>query len=318
MTSLVVSTCVYQRGLSGGAPRSAWRCLDRRESRGYTGVCTACAFPTFPTPLTRANKPKSAWVQGSFWARQDSNLGPTDLNFLRHLGVPLLMRVRGERGSRVAAESRRHASLIRRGRRARRGGGGRVAKSRRTFPNVFGVSSGMRRFALIMFLAVVSSVFAGVGFQRASAGTPLLKPVQFAPAVGWHLRTGTVHSCPGVVASRCSQVTSTASTTRYRDCLDCLPHRTVAAMRANDIAIQITVALEHPMRVERTCAWPPRVTTRRVLVPFEGLPRRIGVYQCQSPVRRREVFIFIVFGRAIPTTRQLNLVNAELRRARLG
>jgi hypothetical protein len=177
----------------------------------------------------------------------------------------------------------------------------------------------MRRFALGTLLAVVSAVFAALGLQGASAGTPRLKPVQFATAVGWHLRTGTVHSCPGVFASRCSQVTSTASTTRYRDCLNnCFPHRTAAAMRAKDIAIQITVALEHPMRVGHTCAWPPRVTTRRVLAPFEGLPRRIGVYLCQTPVGTREVSVFVVFGRAIPTTRQLHLGNAELRRARLG
>jgi len=180
--------------------------------------------------------------------------------------------------------------------------------------SIVGVSSGMRSVAL----AAVSAVFAGVVFQEASAGTPRLKPVQFAPAVGWLLRLGTVHSCPGVFASRCSQVTSTASTTRYRDCVDCFPHRTAAAMRANDIAVRITLALEHPMRVGHTCAWPPRVTSRRVLAPFEGLPRRIGVYLCQTPVGTREVSVFIVFGRAIPTTRQLNLVNAELRRARLG
>jgi hypothetical protein len=169
-----------------------------------------------------------------------------------------------------------------------------------------------------MLLTAVSVVFAGVGFQGATAGTPRLKPVQFAPAARWYVRQGTVHPCPGVFASRCSQVTSTASTTRFRDCLECFPHRTAAAMRANDIAIQITLALEHPTRVSHTCAWPPRVTSRRVLAPFEGLPRRIGVYLCQTRVDTREVSVFIVFGRAIPTTRQLNSVNAELRRVRLG
>ncbi len=89
-------------------------------------------------------------------------------------------------------------------------------------------------------------------------------------------------------------------------------------MRATDIAIKITVALEHPIRVGHTCAWPPRITRRRVLAGFEGLPGRIGVYQCQTRVGVREVFVFIVFGRAVPTHRQLNRANAELQRARLG
>ena len=55
-----------------------------------------------------------------------------------------------------------------------------------------------------------------------------------------------------------------------------------------------------------------------MLAPFEGLPKRIGVYLCQTPVGAREVSVLIVFGRASPTTRQLKLVNAELRRARFG
>jgi len=32
----------------------------------------------------------------------------------------------------------------------------------------------------------------------------------------------------------------------------------------------------------------------------------------------REVFVFIVFGRAVPMHRQLSRANAELQRARLG
>jgi hypothetical protein len=88
-------------------------------------------------------------------------------------------------------------------------------------------------------------------------------------------------------------------------------------MRASDILIQITLAVEHPSRVGHTCAWPPRVSPRRVLAGFEGLPGRIGVYQCQTRVATREVFVFVVFGRAVPTQRQLNRVNAELQRARL-
>jgi hypothetical protein len=86
-------------------------------------------------------------------------------------------------------------------------------------------------------------------------------------------------------------------------------------MRGSDIVIQITLAVEHPSRVGHTCAWPASVRSRRVSAGFEGLPRRIGVFQCETRVGTREVFVFIVFGRAEPTRRQLNRVNAELQRA---
>ena len=89
-------------------------------------------------------------------------------------------------------------------------------------------------------------------------------------------------------------------------------------MRGGDIAIQLTVALEHPVRVRRTCAWPPRVTRRGVVAGFEGLPARVGVYQCETRVGTREVLAFIIFGRAVPFDRQLDRANAELQRARLA
>lgn len=88
-------------------------------------------------------------------------------------------------------------------------------------------------------------------------------------------------------------------------------------MKGDDIAIQITLAVEHPARGGHTCRWPPEVTRRAVSAPFEGLPARIGVFQCQTQVGTREVSVFIVFGRAVPAHRQVNRVNAELQRARL-
>jgi hypothetical protein len=113
-------------------------------------------------------------------------------------------------------------------------------------------------------------------------------------------------------------VTSVASTARFRDCLECLPHRTVAAMHPRDIAIQLVVVLERPLRTKRTFAWTLRVTRRSVVGPFEGLPARIGVYQGAILIGKREVSVFIVFGGAVPTNRQLRRANAELRRARFG
>ena len=89
-------------------------------------------------------------------------------------------------------------------------------------------------------------------------------------------------------------------------------------MSSGGIAIKITLAVEHPIGVRRTFAWPPHITRRNVHAGFEGLPGRIGVYQGQTRVGRHEVFVFVVFGRAVPTTRQLNRANAEFHRARLG
>jgi hypothetical protein len=147
---------------------------------------------------------------------------------------------------------------------------------------------------------------------------PRLAPLRFTPAPGWYLRHGTVHACPGTSAARCSQVTSSAATIRWRDCLECLPHRTVAAMPADGIAIQVTVAIERPARLKRTFAWPPQIRRREVNAGFEGLPGRIGVYQASIRIGQREVLVFVFFGRGKPTASQLRGANTELRRARLG
>jgi hypothetical protein len=89
-------------------------------------------------------------------------------------------------------------------------------------------------------------------------------------------------------------------------------------MSSGGIGIQITRAVEHPIRARRTFAWPPHITRRNVHAGFEGLPARIGVYQGQTRVGTREVFVFVVFGRAVPTRRQLNRANTELQKARVA
>jgi hypothetical protein len=89
-------------------------------------------------------------------------------------------------------------------------------------------------------------------------------------------------------------------------------------MPAEDIAIQITVAIERPPRLDRTFAWPPQVSRADVRAGFEGLPRRIGVHQASTRVGAREVMVFVFFGRGTPTVSQLNRTNTELRCARLG
>ena len=89
-------------------------------------------------------------------------------------------------------------------------------------------------------------------------------------------------------------------------------------MRPGDIAIKVTVARERPVRAKRTFAWPPRISRRAVVGQFEGLPARIGVYQGATLVGKREVSVFVVFGRAAPGDRQLRRANAELQRVHFG
>jgi hypothetical protein len=184
-------------------------------------------------------------------------------------------------------------------------------------PNVR-LSIGRSLLIAVVVAAMSASLVSMQRLDAASAVVQRLEPAQFVPAVGWHVRRGSVRACPGVSVSRCSSVTSTASTTRWHDCLHCLPHRTVAAMSPGDIAMQVTLGIERPLRIQRTFVWPPRVSRRNVHAGFEGLPGRIGVYQGSTRVGTRQVFVLIVFGRARPTDRQLNRTNAELRRARLG
>ena len=173
--------------------------------------------------------------------------------------------------------------------------------------------SDIRRLLVIALLVV-----AVAAPSAASTVGSRLVPARFAPAPGWHIRHGTVHACPGVPAARCSQVTSAASTTRWRDCLECLPHRTLAAMPADGIAIQVTVAIERPARLKPTLAWPPQIKRAEVNPGFEGLPVRIGVYQASSRIGERDVLIVVFFGRGKPTAHQLDRANPELRDAWLS
>jgi len=87
-------------------------------------------------------------------------------------------------------------------------------------------------------------------------------------------------------------------------------------MRAGDIAIQANVARER--RPQAGPPWPPRVTRSKVVAGFEGLPGRVGTFQAYTRAGKREVSVFIVFGRSRPTDRQLQRANAELSRVRFG
>src|SRR5262245_32958118 len=167
-------------------------------------------------------------------------------------------------------------------------------------------------------LIVIGSILVFAAPAAVADANSGLAPVRFASASGWRTATGTVHACPGTPLSRCAQVTSAAATTAWRDCVECLPHRTVAAMGRNGVAIQITVANEHPVRARRTFAWPARIRPAALYSGFEGLPERVSAYQGSTLAGRREVSVFVLFGRARPTPLQLRRANIELRRARLG
>ena len=146
----------------------------------------------------------------------------------------------------------------------------------------------------------------------------MLVPASLPPQPGWHSGHTSVRACPGVAASRCVQATTWAATIRWRDCGECLPHRTVAALPPGGIALQVTVAVEHPVpgwvRLER---WPPRVRSGEIVAPFEGLPARVGVYQHVALVHGIEVSAIVFFGRPHPTAKQAARARALLARLKL-
>jgi hypothetical protein len=144
-----------------------------------------------------------------------------------------------------------------------------------------------------------------------------LVPARFAPRSGWHAGAGAVHACPGVTARRCRQVGSWAATVPWRDCGECLPHRTVARLPPDGIAIQISVARENPLVLRNPLPLPVRVSFAAVVAPFEGLPPRIGVFQTSGRRGRDEVLVTVFFGRSRPTAAQLARAEAELRAAQL-
>ena len=145
----------------------------------------------------------------------------------------------------------------------------------------------------------------------------VVAPFRFAARPGWHVGAGKVHACPGVSPARCKAVWSWASTVPWRDCAGCLPHLTVARLPADGVAIQISLAIEHPIVARRRLTWPATVRAHAVVAPFEGLPGRIGVYQRFARLGRYEVYLWVFFGRSRPSARQLAAANAELHTARL-
>ena len=104
----------------------------------------------------------------------------------------------------------------------------------------------------------------------------------------------------------------------WRDCPECLPHRTLAALPPGGIAIHLTVAVEHPPVVRGSSSWPPRIGAGDVVAGIEGVPSRYAVFQRVARVGRRELFVWVFFGRSRPTPAALRAANAELRSVRIA
>ena len=174
-----------------------------------------------------------------------------------------------------------------------------------------------RHLASLGAMLSALSFFGGAGAGLMPRPLTVARP-HFRPAPGWHLGSTGEQTCVGVTRSRCVQAEAWASTVSYRDCPNCSPPpKTLAVLPPGGIVIQLSNARERPHYGPRGSWPPPRLRAPQVHGPFEGEPARIGVIQLT--VRRRnnlEHFVFVWFGRAHPTPRQLARATAELRTAR--
>jgi hypothetical protein len=143
-----------------------------------------------------------------------------------------------------------------------------------------------------------------------------VSPPHFQAAPGWHVGSRPARACPGVPASRCVQASGWSSTVRYRDCRDCIPpHRTLAHLPPVGIIIQLSNARERPARAPLR-SWPPRIRRADLHAGAEGVPLRYSYAQWFIRAGGVEHYLWVWFGRADPTRRQLARANAELRTVR--
>ena len=108
-----------------------------------------------------------------------------------------------------------------------------------------------------------------------------------------------------------------AATVPLRDCGNCIPHRTLAHLPPDGILIQLHAYPEERQFRPPRAAWPLRIRLREVSAGFEGVPARYGVVQRAALVGRREVFLWVWFGRALPSAAQVRRANAMLARAHI-
>jgi len=157
-------------------------------------------------------------------------------------------------------------------------------------------------------VALLAAALAAAGCS--SHASRALEPARFAPRAGWQVGAGHVHACPGTAFSRCAQAASWATTGDWRDCTECLPHRTVAALPGKGIAMTLVVG-RAPNAPKHALHWPPRLHPADAQ-RFEGLPPRIGVIRRSGRVHGFTTFLFVFFGRPDPTAAQVERAEAEL------
>ena len=162
-------------------------------------------------------------------------------------------------------------------------------------------------------LALLAAVLTTAGCSHGSAHE--LAAAQFPQQPGWQVGTGHVHACPGMAVSRCAQVGSWATTGQWRDCTECLPQHTVAALPSDGVAISLLVG-NGPDAPKQALRWPPRLRSGDAR-SFEGLPARIGTVQRSGVVHGLTTYLFVFFGRPHPTPAQLRRAQAELASAKL-
>jgi hypothetical protein len=142
-----------------------------------------------------------------------------------------------------------------------------------------------------------------------------LAPARFPARLGWHAGHGRVHACPGMARSECATVSSWAATVRWRDCAECLPHKTVQSLPPSGIAIRVSFGRGESPSWVKPMRWPPRL--HPITAGFEGLPGRIGIVQLIGRVHGYETAVWVFFGRPHPTHLQIARARAELGTARL-
>ncbi|HSC49890.1 MAG TPA: hypothetical protein VLD16_06455 [Gaiellaceae bacterium] len=155
-------------------------------------------------------------------------------------------------------------------------------------------------------LLAVAVTAAGCG----SGAVHGLEPARFPQRAGWQVGAGHVHACPGTAVDRCAQAGSWATTGEWRDCTECLPQRTVAALPGDGIAITLVVG-RGPHAPRRALRWPPRLRPSEA-GSLEGLPARIGVVRAAGRVHGFTTYLFVFFGRPRPTAAQAARAEAEL------
>ena len=163
---------------------------------------------------------------------------------------------------------------------------------------------------LPILAAALVLVSAGCG-----SGAGDLQPARFPARAGWHVGAGHVHACTDMARDRCAQAGSWATTGEWRDCTECLPQRTAAALPADGIAMTLVVG-RGPNAPKQKLRWPPRLRPGDAK-RLEGLPTRIGVIQHAGLVHGFTTYLFVFFGRPQPTAAQVARARAELARVEL-